>query len=1109
MNQVQSVIFDKLDAFIKKYYTNLLIKGTIFFVGLGLLYLIFTSLVEYFLWMEPRYRTILFFVFIGVQIYLLFRFICIPLLKLWRLSKALSVQEASVLIGNHFEEVNDKLLNFLQLTSDKNKSELLLASIDQKANALSIVPFGNAINFLANKRFASILLIPLLALGFLFLSGNGDVIGQGFGRVLRYDEKFTPPAPFKFVVLNNSLQVEQGTDFVLSVKTEGKVVPAVVSVQIGSESYILEQKSNNLFQYVFTRPTADVSFLLKGNAVQSQDLTLQVVSVPTISSFTMNLTYPKYLNRKSDVISGIGNAVVPEGTVITWNVNTIATTQVNLVENGIIKSFVANQNAFQYNKLISKSFDYQVVTSNVKRKYFETLNYQISVVKDAFPSIVVSKVADSIKEASNFLVGQIADDYGFSKLQVIYYPKNNVANAKSSNLPTGDGLSNQFLFEFPGMLAVDKGVAYDFYFEVSDNDSFHNYKKTKSAVFSDKVLSENEATDELLQRQNENISGLAKSFKNQDKQMSDLEKLKKTTKEKDNLDFNDQMKVNDFLKRQQRQDEQMKDFAQKMKDDLQKTKTSENLESKKELEKRLENQIANIEKNKKLLDELKDLTSKLKQEELTEKLDKFKQKSDTQAKNLEQLVELTKRFYVEQKVAIAIDKLNKLAEKQDGLADKDADNTKKEQDKIGREFDELQQDLDELKKENLNLKDPFEIPNNEDLEKSIDDNLKKASEDLQKEDSAGKQKAKSKQKKAAKEMKEMAGKMKDEMESEEAEKEEEDAAMLRQILDNLLSFSFSEEQTMSHFKSLKRNSPSYNKNLKQQQDLRLQFQHVDDSLFALGMRNPKISELITVEVGNVHYNINKAVENLVESNISKGVYHQQYTVSSANKLADMLSESLNNMQMSMKSSGKGKGKPKKGKGSGEGMQLPDIIKKQGELAEKAKKGGDKKGDKPGSKPGDGKDGKSLDKGKTGKEGEGGDDGEGSAGEIMKIYQEQKQLRDALQKELNERGLNPEGQNALNAMKDIEKQLLNKGFKNDVLQKMLNLKQELLKLDKAVQIQGEEQKRQSDVARRQFSNNATNVPTAVKDYMNSIEILNRQSLPLQKPFDNKVQEYFKK
>ena len=367
----------------------------------------------------------------------------------------------------------------------------------------------------------------------------------------------------------------------------------------------------------------------------------------------------------------------------------------------------------------------------------------------------------------------------------------------------------------------------------------------------------------------------------------------------------------------------------------------------------------------------------------------------------------------------------------------------------------------------------------------------------------------------------MSMKMSESMESGDMEQMEEDVKMLRQILDNLLAFSFSQEDLMGQFKGLKRGAPSFNKNLKIQQDLKQQFKHVDDSLFAMSLRNPKIAENVTKEIGNVHYNIDKAIDNLVEADLPKGLSHQQYTISASNKLADFLSDILNNMQMSL--SGMGQGKPKPGKGEGQGMQLPDIIKKQDALGEKMKEGM-KKGSKPGDskKPGDGKKPGEGDKGKSGKDGksgngdsqggkdgENGQDGEGDAKAIMEIYKEQKQLRDALQNELNKKGIGGSGQNALDKMKDIEKQLLNKGFKNEILQKVLNVKQELLKLDIAIQEQGEEEKRQSQTNKKEFNNQSKALPSSLQDYLNSIEILNRQSLPLRSNFNQKVQEYFKK
>ena len=127
---------------------------------------------------------------------------------------------------------------------------------------------------------------------------------------------------------------------------------------------------------------------------------------------------------------------------------------------------------------------------------------------------------------------------------------------------------------------------------------------------------------------------------------------------------------------------------------------------------------------------------------------------------------------------------------------------------------------------------------------------------------------------------------------------------------------------------------------------------------------------------------------------------------------------------------------------------------------------------------------------------------------MEIYKEQQQLREALEKELKKQGVGGNGQNTLDQMKQIEKQLLNKGFNNETLQKILNVKYELLKLEKAVQQQGEDKKRQSETNKKEFNNQANALPGRLQEYLNSIEILNRQSLPLRSNFNQKVQEYFK-
>ena len=97
----------KLEQFIAKYYTNELIKGAILFFSIGLLYFLATLLIEHFLWLNSTGRTLLFWLFIAVELFLFIKFIAIPISRLLKLQKGIDYLDASKIIGNHFPEVND------------------------------------------------------------------------------------------------------------------------------------------------------------------------------------------------------------------------------------------------------------------------------------------------------------------------------------------------------------------------------------------------------------------------------------------------------------------------------------------------------------------------------------------------------------------------------------------------------------------------------------------------------------------------------------------------------------------------------------------------------------------------------------------------------------------------------------------------------------------------------------------------------------------------------------------------------------------------------------------------------------------------------------------
>jgi hypothetical protein len=211
-----NTIKEKLHQFIRKYYINELIKGSILFFSLGFLYLFFTLFLEHFLWLQPIARTLLFWFFIFVEGSLLTFFILAPAFKLFGLRKGISIEIASKIIGNHIPEVKDKLLNILQLKNNEYQSDLVLASINQKAAELQPIPFVKALNFTRNLKYLKYAIVPILIWGVTLGTGNIIIFIESLDRVVNYSKAFVPPALFSFALKNKNLQVVQGESLVVA-----------------------------------------------------------------------------------------------------------------------------------------------------------------------------------------------------------------------------------------------------------------------------------------------------------------------------------------------------------------------------------------------------------------------------------------------------------------------------------------------------------------------------------------------------------------------------------------------------------------------------------------------------------------------------------------------------------------------------------------------------------------------------------------------------------------------------------------------------------------------------------------------------------------------------
>ncbi|MCB0699594.1 MAG: hypothetical protein KDC11_07070, partial [Chitinophagaceae bacterium] len=122
------LLITKLDGFIRKYYANKLIKGVIVFLSCVLLFVLTVTVSEYYLYLPSWVRVVIAGIFIVGGIAALAAWIVIPLIKMGRLGKLISHEQAAAIIGEHFSEVDDKLLNILQLKrqNDSHSSKELI-----------------------------------------------------------------------------------------------------------------------------------------------------------------------------------------------------------------------------------------------------------------------------------------------------------------------------------------------------------------------------------------------------------------------------------------------------------------------------------------------------------------------------------------------------------------------------------------------------------------------------------------------------------------------------------------------------------------------------------------------------------------------------------------------------------------------------------------------------------------------------------------------------------------------------------------------------------------------------------------------------------------------
>ena len=1139
-----SRILDKLQVFVNRYYKRQLIKGVFLFLAFGGLLILLVGALEYFLWLNSGARTLLLWLGVMLEGFLLVRYVAVPLLYLFRLRKGLSYKEGSRIIGRHFSDVSDRLYNLLELAENRERTELLLASIEQRSQDLMKVPFQRAVNMKEGYQYARYAVMPLLLILLIWLSGRGVDFLKSYERVVKYDLAFEPPAPFRFQLLTPDLRQREDRPFVLKMATFGDEQPEQVKLILDGNPLIMEDRGTH-FEYTFQPPLNPAKLSFEAGGITSKTYELEVLRIPIIDQFEMEFRYPAYLGLANERISGSGNNTVPEGTTVSWELSTVHADSIQYSDKDTLFRASSGGEIVRFVKRLWRNTDYTISASNEEIGEFDRLNYRIEVVPDQLPDIQVKMEGDSLDPNTAYFAGNLSDDHGLASLKAVAYPVGEEAQKQVLDLPLPKATYHSFYYTYPSGLQVREGTDYILYFEVRDNDGNRGGKVRKSREFRLSILDDEEITDQRLEYQEGLLKGLDKTTREQEQLDKAFEELQKMSREKDNLNFEDKQKLKEFLQKQEQQEKLMQKFSRELAESMEETPTGEDNELLKE---RLERQEAEAKKNAALMEEIQKILDKLDQEAFEERMEEVSKSQKGSQRNMQQLLELTKRYYVQQKSRQLSRQLKNLSEKQDSLSGsvEDTSELKEGQEKLNEEFKSLRKKLEELDRDNEALKKPLPWKREQKKEASIErdqeealERIEELNKDPEQEDQSQENTAgdlKEKQKGAARKLQELSESLDQGASMGGAQSMAEDAEMLRQILDNLITFSIEQEALFNKVQDLDESAVNHSADIKKQKELRALFEHVDDSLFALSLRRAEISEVINTQITEVYYNIDKGLENMGNNNWYRGASYQQYVITATNELSSFLADLLDNMQQSLN--------PGQGQGGGGDFQLPDIIQSQEELRQRAMQGqgkgsqqGEQKGNQEGNSPGqqgadgggqgeDGNNGKIEGEGQQGgkeesKRGKGAGEEQGNGGpggqedsyaEFFEIYKEQQKIRQELEKQLEDMlndGDRKLGEKIAREMELFEEELLRNGITERTADRLNRIQQQLMRLENAALEQGERKERESTTNQEVYTNPILTRPEVFKRKEDDVEFLNRQALPLQRVYREKVKQYFNK
>jgi len=910
----QRLLIEKIERFVRKFYLNRLIQGVLVGAALWILFYLAVNTLEYFSWFSSGVRRVLFALLLAGSAVVLVVYFLIPLVNLIRYRKKMTLEQAALLIGRFFPEVDDKLLNTLQLSAnatDAGSQQLLEATIEQRTAQLAPLRFTDAVDLKANRKYAFLFLALLVVLVLLALFLPQFSV-QPAQRILNYQQEFEKPLPFTVTLQQEAVETRQGADLPFTIHVEGSQIPDAFYVKSSMGQQLFTKVSVNEHTYTFKNLYHDFSFQVVGGDYVSPPIPVTVRPNPALLSYQCRAVYPAYIRRANEVFEGKTRLLVPQGTHLQFVFHTRDCDTLLVCRDSVVTPYPAADGEVAVPFVAANAFQFDLSCRNAWSAQFDPIRFIVDVIPDAYPDIRVEPFDEELSTQIYFS-GLLADDYGFSRLLFHGQVKQPAEREITLSVPFDKSTLRTLFFYNINLdsLEIMPGQHLEVYFEVWDNDGYHGPKSKRSEVF-EYYKPSLAALDSLAeQTENDIMDRMSAKADEASKLRDDIERMLQELTSKKDLDWTDKEKIKELVEKQnameeewnrlQEEQERLSDFMEQH--DL----ANEELRKKQEQISELFDQVI-PEELRKMMEEIEKLLDQMPRDRMQDLLQSLKQDNKKMQDLLDRNLALLEQLKMEKDLNELIENLNELGEELEQGRDTLSASEAKE------EFQEMMQSLDTLMERNQQLTEPFNLQQDEAMEEAIEQDLDQGN----KKDAGGK-------------MKQMADAMLMEMMMGGEEQLAEDAHLVRILLENVVRSSHQQEDLMEALGKLRTDDPMVSQKIVQQKELQANFDMVEDSLRAMAQRQASIQNFVFDEIANIDRQTEVALKNMNDLHFGMAVSNQQRALVSMNNLALMLAESLEEMEESMMMGAAcntaGKKNPKSGQ-KGKNMQQMKQLQEQ-------------------------------------------------------------------------------------------------------------------------------------------------------------------------------------